>query len=87
MFCFYGPGRCDPLSDEQGQDYPVGFVRRTAQRNFEALLDMLADGRLDFVPLVFHRFPLAEAEPAYEVAGGRDTERSQKNASRSDASA
>ena len=42
--CSYGPGRYDPLYEEMGQDYPVGFVRWTEQRNFEAILDMLAAG-------------------------------------------
>ena len=40
--CSYGPGRYDPLYEEMGQDYPFGFVRWTEQRNFEAVLDMLA---------------------------------------------
>ena len=35
-------------------DYPVGFVRWTEQRNFEAVLDMMADGRLDVKPLISH---------------------------------
>src|SRR5581483_9068011 len=41
--CSYGPGRHDPAYEEKGQDYPVGFVRWTAQRNFEAVLDILGD--------------------------------------------
>jgi threonine dehydrogenase-like Zn-dependent dehydrogenase len=45
--CSYGPGRYDPHYEDKGQDYPVGFVRWTAQRNFEAVLDMMADRRLD----------------------------------------
>ena len=70
--CSYGPGRYDPRYEEQGQDYPVGFVRWTEQRNFEAVLDMLADGRLDVAPLMSHRFALAEAERAYAVVGGAE---------------
>nr|WP_207148824.1 bi-domain-containing oxidoreductase [Lamprobacter modestohalophilus] len=70
--CSYGPGRYDPLYEEQGQDYPIGFVRWTEQRNFEAVLDMLADGRLDVAPLVSHRFALEEAERAYAVVGGAE---------------
>ncbi|MCP5410260.1 MAG: bi-domain-containing oxidoreductase [Chromatiaceae bacterium] len=66
----YGPGRYDPNYEEKGQDYPVGFVRWTEQRNFEAVLDMLADGRLDVKPLISHRFDIAEAEKAYELVGG-----------------
>lgn len=66
----YGPGRYDPSYEEKGQDYPVGFVRWTEQRNFEAVLDMMADGRLDVKPLISHRFPIEEAEKAYELVGG-----------------
>ena len=47
-------------------------MRWTEQRNFEAVLDMLADGRLDVGPLVSHRFALADAERAYAVVGGAE---------------
>lgn len=70
--CSYGPGRYDPHYEEQGQDYPVGFVRWTEQRNFEAVLDMLADGRLDVAPLISHRLALTDAERAYAVVGGAE---------------
>ena len=66
----YGPGRYDPNYEEKGQDYPVGFVRWTEQRNFEAVLDMMADGRLDVKPLISHRFDIGDAERAYELVGG-----------------
>ncbi len=70
--CSYGPGRYDPAYEEGGHDYPVGFVRWTEQRNFEAVLDMMADGRLDVKPLVTHRFSIEDAEKAYEVVGGSE---------------
>lgn len=70
--CSYGPGRYDPDYEERGHDYPVGFVRWTEQRNFEAVLDMLADGRLDVAPLISHRFAVDEAEAAYAVMGGSE---------------
>lgn len=66
----YGPGRYDPNYEDKGQDYPVGFVRWTEQRNFEAVLDMMADRRLDVKPLISHRFTIEEAEKAYELVGG-----------------
>lgn len=68
--CSYGPGRYDPHYEEKGWDYPLGFVRWTAQRNFEAVLDMMARGRLKVAPLISHRFPLDEAKRAYEVLSG-----------------
>jgi predicted dehydrogenase/threonine dehydrogenase-like Zn-dependent dehydrogenase len=68
--CSYGPGRYDPAYEEQGQDYPAGFVRWTEQRNFEAVLDMLAAGALDVAPLVSHRFAFEDAAGAYDLLGG-----------------
>jgi predicted dehydrogenase/threonine dehydrogenase-like Zn-dependent dehydrogenase len=62
----YGPGRYDQNYEEKGQDYPVGFVRWTEQRNFEAVIDMMATGALNVKPLISHRFDIAEAEKAYE---------------------
>jgi len=68
--CSYGPGRYDPDYEEKGRDYPIGFVRWTAQRNFEAVLDMIADGRLNVKPLISHRFRIEEAEKAYDLLAG-----------------
>jgi len=65
--CSYGPGRYDPNYEEKGQDYPLGFVRWTEQRNFEAVLDMLASGQLDVKPLITHRFAFEDAPKAYEA--------------------
>lgn len=66
----YGPGRYDPNYEDKGQDYPVGFVRWTEQRNFEAVLDMMADGRMDVKPLISHKFAIEDAEQAYALVGG-----------------
>lgn len=66
----YGPGRYDPNYEDRGQDYPVGFVRWTEQRNFEAVLDMLAGGQLDVGALISHRFPIDEADHAYALVSG-----------------
>lgn len=70
--CSYGPGRYDPEYEEKGRDYPVGYVRWTEQRNFEAVLDMMADKRIDVGPLISHRFTLDRATEAYTVVGGRE---------------
>lgn len=68
--CSYGPGRYDPTYEEQGIDYPLGHVRWTEQRNFDAVLALMADGRLDPTPLVSHRFPFERVEDAYDVVAG-----------------
>jgi len=65
----YGPGRYDPLYEEKGQDYPLGFVRWTEQRNFEAVLDMMATGVLDVKSLISHRYPIDDAVMAYGLLG------------------
>ena len=65
--CSYGPGRYDQNYEQKGYDYPLGFVRWTEQRNFEAVLDMMAEGKLVVKPLITHRFPFHEAEAAYDV--------------------
>ena len=68
--CSYGPGRYDPRYEEQGQDYPFAHVRWTAQRNFEAVLAMMASGALEVRPLISHRFAVERAEEAYAVLTG-----------------
>ncbi len=68
--CSYGPGRYDPEYEEGGNDYPVGFVRWTEQRNFEAVLDMIADGKLNTETLISHRFTLDQAVDVYKLIGG-----------------
>ena len=70
--CSYGPGRYDPVHEEQGIDYPRGFVRWTEGRNFEAVLALMADRRLDPAPLVTHRFDIADAARAYDVVAGAE---------------
>jgi predicted dehydrogenase/threonine dehydrogenase-like Zn-dependent dehydrogenase len=65
--CSYGPGRYDSAYEQGGHDYPVGFVRWTEQRNFEAVLDLMAAGALDARPLVSHRFALERAAEAYDL--------------------
>ena len=66
----YGPGRYDRTYEEDGVDYPIGYVRWTEQRNMAAFLDLVAQGKLQPSRLVTHRFPIAEAEQAYRVVSG-----------------
>ncbi|MDX2207528.1 MAG: bi-domain-containing oxidoreductase [Gemmatimonadales bacterium] len=68
--CSYGPGRYDPAYEQQGVDYPPGLVRWTEQRNFEAVLDMLAEDKVDTRSLVSHRFEIDQAEAAYALVTG-----------------
>lgn len=65
--CSYGPGRYDSLYEERGQDYPLPYVRWTEQRNFTAVLDLLAAGRINVEPLISRRIPHAQADEAYRA--------------------
>ncbi len=65
--CSYGPGRYDPTYERAGFDYPPDFVRWTAGRNMDAVLDLLASGRLRVDELISHRFPFLDAERAYKA--------------------
>jgi predicted dehydrogenase/threonine dehydrogenase-like Zn-dependent dehydrogenase len=65
--CSYGPGRYDSNYEEKGNDYPIGFVRWTEQRNFEAILDMMSIGLLDVKSLITKRFNFEDASDAYEL--------------------
>ena len=43
-------------------------VRFNLRRNLEYILDLLATKRLNFAPLITHRFPYASMRDAYELA-------------------
>ncbi len=65
--CSYGPGRYDTGYEDKGNDYPLGFVRWTEQRNFVAVLDMMAAGTLNVEPLITQRFEFEDAPKAYDA--------------------
>jgi len=70
----YGPGRYDSSYEEQGNDYPLGYVRWTEGRNFEAVVDLISKGKLQVKPLITHRFPIEKATTAYDVITGKKKE-------------
>ncbi len=63
----YGPGSYDPRYEQQGQDYPLPYVRWTENRNMEEFLRLVGGGQVQVEPLVTHRFPLGEAATAYHT--------------------
>jgi polar amino acid transport system substrate-binding protein len=67
----YGPGRYDPLYEEQGIDYPIGYVRWTEGRNMEAFTQLLAARRIDVAALTTHTFPVDDGSKAYELITGK----------------
>jgi len=73
--CSYGPGRYDPKYEEEGQDYPYGYVRWTENRNMEAFLKLLECRSVDVQPLVTHVLDIDQADRAYEIVTGKVSER------------
>ncbi len=63
----YGPGRYDPMYEEQGVDYPIGYVRWTERRNLMAFLELVARGQVDPLALVGETYPFSEATAVYEA--------------------
>ena len=70
----YGPGRYDPIYEESGQDYPLGYVRWSEGRNLEAFVKLMAEKRVDVKPLITHRFPIETATAAYELITGKSSQ-------------
>lgn len=70
----YGPGRYDPFYEENGNDYPLPYVRFTEQRNMQAFLELISCGKMDVQSLITHRFGVDEADTAYALIEGQKTE-------------
>lgn len=67
--CSYGPGRYDPAYEEDGKDYPIGFVRWTEKRNFETVLDLMAAGKIDVSKMVSKRLAFEDAPDTFQSLG------------------
>ena len=65
--CSYGPGRYDSSYEEEGNDYPLGLVRWTEQRNFQAVLNAMAQKKLILENLISRKFIFEKANEAYEI--------------------
>jgi predicted dehydrogenase/threonine dehydrogenase-like Zn-dependent dehydrogenase len=64
--CSYGPGRYDHLYEDQGLDYPIGYVRWTEERNLAAVLELMRRGSLRCRDLVSDTVDFASAALSYE---------------------
>lgn len=70
----YGPGRYDPDYEENGNDYPLAYVRFTEQRNMQTFIELVAQGKIDVKSMITHRYPVSEAAAAYRLIEGEKTE-------------
>ncbi len=74
MSTSYGPGRYDVSYEEEGIDYPYAYVRWTEQRNMEAFLELIAQGKINIKSLITHTFNIDDAEKAYDIVLGKTQE-------------
>ncbi len=74
MSCSYGPGRYDVNYEENGNDYPLAYVRWTEQRNMEAFIKLISSEALNLKPLITHQFEISEAEKGYDLVLGKNPE-------------
>ena len=70
----YGPGRYDPAYEWGGSDYPIGYVRWTEQRNFQAGLHLLKSGDLSLDSITTRKIKFTEFEPVYKALGDGTSE-------------
>jgi len=63
--CSYGAGRYDEEYEQKGHDYPIGYVRWTEKRNFEAVLNAISKKTLDVISLITDRVPLNDYQNIY----------------------
>jgi predicted dehydrogenase len=71
----YGPGRYDPEYEEKGVDYPYDLVRFTEQRNFEAFLGLIQEGKITPKELITHTYDFDDAMTAYDLLEGKIQEK------------
>ncbi len=71
----YGPGRYDPEYEEKGNDYPFDLVRWTEQRNFEAFLGLIDEGKVTPKEILTHQFDFDDAMDAYDLLEGKVKEK------------
>lgn len=69
----YGPGRYDDAYEQEGKDYPVGYVRWTENRNMQAYLGLIETGQVSVRALISSVCPLAKVSEAYSslFSGGK----------------
>jgi SAM-dependent methyltransferase len=68
----YGPGRYDPVYEENNWDYPLSVVRWTENRNMGAFLRLAADGVIDLSAIPVGKVACSDAPSVYALlaAGG-----------------
>ena len=61
----YGPGRYDAVYEEEGQDYPLPYVRWTENRNMEEYIVLLSQQKIDLSKFINTSYSIDTAVTAY----------------------
>ena len=72
MSTSYGPGRYDPVYELEGNDYPLGYVRWTENRNMEEYLRLLAEQRVSLEGFGAATYPVDDAPAAFAAISGEE---------------
>src|SRR5690606_3693282 len=67
--CSYGPGRYDENYEQNGQDYPLPFVRWTEKRNFETILQAISTNRIQVKEMITEEIDLNDYLKIYGEIG------------------
>jgi predicted dehydrogenase/threonine dehydrogenase-like Zn-dependent dehydrogenase len=67
--CSYGPGRYDENYEQKGIDYPLGYIRWTEKRNFEAVLHAISSGNLNVKELITEIVDIGDYNKIYGNIG------------------
>jgi predicted dehydrogenase/threonine dehydrogenase-like Zn-dependent dehydrogenase len=71
--CSYGPGRYDDNYEQKGEDYPLAFVRWTEKRNFEAVIQAIANKNINVESLITERIELEDYQKVYNNISGNNS--------------
>jgi predicted dehydrogenase len=74
MSTSYGPGRYDRKYENDGNDYPLPYVRWTLNRNLQAYLECVADGRINVAGIIDRVLTIDEAPGFYRSAAGQPSD-------------
>lgn len=64
--CSYGPGRYDMCYEQKGCDYPYSYVRWTENRNMQAFVQLVEQGKISVDSLIEKELSLDMLAEAYE---------------------
>ena len=63
--CSYGPGRYTNDYEKKGNDYPIGYVRWTENRNFQAILHAIKNKTLNVEKLITNKISFEDFDKIY----------------------